>query len=144
MAATSELVMSFPGGRKVAARIGRHNVLTDQPVEVGGEDAAPSPFSLFLVSIGACAGFFALTFLQKRNLPTEGLEVRAIPHNGEDGVLANVEIEVKVPSSFPEKYREALVRTIEQCSVKRAIAAQPAFNVKIHGTAAEAPAASSH
>jgi putative redox protein len=40
-----------------------------------------------------------------------------------------------VPASFPEKYREALVRVADQCSVKRAIQAQPVFQVRTVVTA---------
>lgn len=128
MAEMESVRMSFPGGRRVMATIGRHSILTDQPEEVGGENAAPSPFSLFLASIGACAGFFALTFCQKRDLSIEGLEVVAEPH-AEEGALQRVEIRVKPPVGFPERYRAALVRAIEQCSVKRAIQAAPDFVV---------------
>lgn len=129
MAEMESVRMSFPGGRQVVATIGRHSILTDQPVEMGGEDAAASPYSLFLASIGACAGFFALTFCQRREIPIEGLEVEAHPH-AEDGVLRSVEIRVTPPAGFPERYLGALARAVEQCSVKRAIQAQPTFTVR--------------
>jgi putative redox protein len=130
MAETGGIEMRFPGGRKVVAIVGGHELLTDQPIDVGGEDAGPSPFALFVASIGACAGFFALTFLQKRGMSSAGLTVRALPRSV-DGTLSEVAIEVGLPPDFPEKYREALVRSIDQCSVKRAIAAQPAIGVTL-------------
>jgi ribosomal protein S12 methylthiotransferase accessory factor len=130
MAGTSDIELKFPGGRKVVAVVGGHEIPTDQPVDVGGEDTAPSPFSLFVASIAACAGFYALTFCQKRELSTEGLKVRARPHSVE-GTLAEVAIDVTLPPAFPEKYREALLRSVDQCSVKRAIAAQPRIAVTL-------------
>lgn len=142
MADMSEMTMSFPGGKKVIAHLGGHEILTDQPVSVGGEDAAPSPYSLFLASIGACAGFFVLSFCQKRDLPLEGVKVRAIPR-AKDNTLGAVDIEVEVPPDFPAKYRDPLVRAVEGCSVKRAIQAMPVFNVRVSGGApapARAPA----
>ena len=63
-------------------------------------------------------------------LPFEGIRIIERPTFGPDGVLASVELDIELPPSFPEKYREALVRVAEQCSVKRAIAAQPAFTVR--------------
>lgn len=130
MAEAASVKMGFPGGRRVSATIGHHTILTDQPREVGGDDEAPSPYSLFLASIGACAGFFALAFCQKRDLPTDGLEVTAFPRS-EDGSMKGIDIRVKVPEGFPERYRDALIRSIEQCSVKRAIQAQPEFTVEV-------------
>lgn len=130
MAEMESVTMGFPGGRRVTATIGGHTILTDQPRAVGGDDEALSPFSLFLASIGACAGFFALAFCQKRGLSTEGLEVVAHPR-AEEGSLVGVDVRLKVPADFPERYRAALVRSVEQCSVKRAIQAQPAFTVEV-------------
>jgi ribosomal protein S12 methylthiotransferase accessory factor len=45
-------------------------------------------------------------------------------------VLARVELDIEVPPTFPERYREALVRVADQCAVKKAIQAQPAFEVR--------------
>jgi ribosomal protein S12 methylthiotransferase accessory factor len=126
----SEIVVTIPGGRRVDARLGRHVVRTDQPQDNGGEDTAPSPFETFLASIGTCAGIFVQGFCQKRGLPTEGIRIVETPSYAEDGTLSGVALDIEVPASFPEKYREALVRVADQCSVKRAIAAQPRFQVR--------------
>ncbi len=70
-------------------------------------------------------------FCQKRGLPTEGIRIRQRnPFDRESGALQRVELDVEVPPAFPEKYREALVRVADQCAVKKAIQAQPAFSVK--------------
>lgn len=128
---SSELVVTLPGGKKVDARIGEHVVRTDQPLSNGGEDSAPSPFNLFLAAIGTCAGIYVAGFCQRRGLPTEGIRLRQRSHlDPETGVLARVEIDVEVPPGFPEKYREALVRVADQCAVKKAIQAQPVFEVR--------------
>lgn len=130
MAGTSEILVTLPGGRRVDAQIGKHRVHTDQPLGNGGEDSAPSPFETFLAAIGTCAGIFVQGFCQKRDLPTEGIRIRQQVRYGEDGVLAGVDLDIEVPASFPEKYREALVRVADQCSVKKAIQAQPRFQVR--------------
>src|SRR5215467_11404749 len=65
--------IQFPGGRRVEALHEGFWIRTDQPVVQGGAGSAPSPFDLFLASIGTCAGFYALRFCQQRNLDTEGL-----------------------------------------------------------------------
>ncbi|HET9552324.1 MAG TPA: OsmC family protein [Anaeromyxobacteraceae bacterium] len=127
----SEIVVTLPGNMRVDTEVGGHVIRTDQPVGSGGEDGAPSPFSLFLASIGTCAGVYVAGFCRKRELPTEGLRIRQRNHFDPDsGLLARVELEVEVPPTFPEKYREALVRVADQCPVKRAIQAAPAFQVR--------------
>ena len=131
MAGTNEILVTLPGGRRVDAQLGDHLVRTDQPVGNGGEDTAPSPYQLFLASLGTCAGIFVQGFCAKRELPTEGIRIRARPFNDpETGTLSRFEIDIEVPPEFPEKYREALVRVVDQCSVKRAIQAQPSFETR--------------
>jgi ribosomal protein S12 methylthiotransferase accessory factor len=97
----------------------------------GGEDSAPTPFDLFLASIGTCAGIFVAGFCQKRGLPTEGIRIAQRNHlDPETGALLRVELDVQVPAGFPERYLDALVRVADQCKVKRTIEGQPAFEVK--------------
>lgn len=127
----SEMIVTLPGGKRVDTRIGAHLVRTDQPAANGGEDTAPSPFQLFLASVGTCAGIFVAGFCQKRGLPTEGIRIRQRNHfHPETGVLAKVELDIEVPPAFPDKYYDALVRVADQCAVKKAIRAQPVFEVK--------------
>lgn len=131
MAETTELIITLPGGKKVDAAFDGMVVKSDQPVTNGGEGSAPSPFQLFLSSLGTCAGIYVAGFCQKRGVATDG--IRLVQRNRFDtqsGVLAGVDFEIQVPKDFPEKYYEALVRVVDQCAVKRAIQAQPAFSVK--------------
>lgn len=126
----SELTVTLPGGKRVDTRIGAHVIRTDQPAAGGGEDSAPAPFDLFLASIGTCAGIYVAGFCQKRGLPTEGIRIVQRNHADAEGTLTRVELEVVVPPGFPEKYLDALVRVADQCKVKKAIQAQPVFEVR--------------
>ena len=120
--------ISFPGGVAVAAQIGEFSLLTDQPVASGGDNSAPSPYALFLASIGTCAGFFALRFCQQREIATEGLGLSLdIERDAESRELRKVKIQL--PPGFPEKYRKAIIKATDQCAVKQAIIAQPEFVV---------------
>jgi len=131
MADTTELTITLPGGKQVDAAFGEFVVRTDQPVANGGEASAPSPFQLFLASLGTCAGIYVAGFCQKRGLPADGIRiVQRNRFDPESGVLAGVDFEIVVPKDFPEKYQDALVRVVDQCAVKRAIQAQPAFSVR--------------
>jgi ribosomal protein S12 methylthiotransferase accessory factor len=127
---SSEMIVTLPGGKRVDTQIGKHVIRTDQPAAGGGEDSAPAPFDLFLASIGTCAGIYVAGFCQKRGLPTEGIRIAQRNHTDESGTLVRVEMDVLLPAGFPEKYVEAVVRVADQCKVKKAIQAQPVFEVK--------------
>ena len=70
-----EMVIDFPGGARVDAHFGLFTVGTDQPPQGGGEGSAPTPFELFLSSIGTCAGIYVLGFCRQRSLPTDGIRI---------------------------------------------------------------------
>ena len=119
----------FPGGVAVEATNGGHTIRTDQPRKAGGADSAPSPFDLFLASIGTCGGYYALRFCQERALPTEGLGVTLETDLDERGRVTTVRLEIALPPDFPEKYRPAIVRAVEHCKVKAHIEEPPRFEV---------------
>ena len=81
-------------------------------------------------SLGACAGYFVLEFCQARSLPTLGITLRQRMEFDDAHVLRAIELEIEVPPAFPGKYRQALARAAEGCSVKKAIDAQPRFSVR--------------
>jgi ribosomal protein S12 methylthiotransferase accessory factor len=125
-----ELTIDFPGGACVDAHFGPYTVKTDQPPSGGGEGSAPTPFDLFLSSIGTCAGIYVLGFCKQRNLPTEG--VRIIEHvhrNPQSGMVEKIGLEIQVPPSFPQKYYDSLVRSAELCAVKKHLEHPPSFDI---------------
>ena len=126
-----EMEILFPGGKRVDALFDGFTVQTDQPVSSGGEDSAPAPFDLFLASIGTCAGIYVLSFCQQRSVPTEDIRlVQSNGRNAETGIL-EIGIDIVVPSGFPEKYRNALIRSAELCAVKKHITDQLiSFSIK--------------
>jgi ribosomal protein S12 methylthiotransferase accessory factor len=124
-----EMIIDFPGGARVDAHFGGFTVKTDQPLQGGGEDSAPTPFAVFLASIGTCAGIYVLGFCNQRNLPTEGIRIVERINYAQTGMADNIDLEIQVPAEFPVKYYDALVRSADQCKVKQTLANPPKFNV---------------
>lgn len=126
-----DIVVTFPGGSRVDAQVGAHLIRTDQPVHLGGEDSAPTPFTTFLASIGACAGIYVLGFLRQRGLPTDQIRlVQSLEVNPLTKMVSLVAIDIQLPPDFPEKYRQPLIRAAEQCAVKKHLEAPPRFEVR--------------
>ena len=122
----------FEGGLGVSADLRGHRVLTDQPASSGGDGTAPSPFDLFLASLATCAGYYALQFCRKRSIDESGLAVTLeVDKDPETGRLRELNFEVSPPAALPEKYREALLRAVDQCAVKRALGAPPVMASKL-------------
>jgi putative redox protein len=125
-----EMVIDFPGGARVDAHFGPYNVETDQPPAGGGAGAAPTPFALFLSSIGTCAGIYVLGFCRQRGLSAEGIRIVQRAHSDPfTRMISKVDLEIQVPPDFPEKYRPSLVRSAELCAVKKHLETPPQFEV---------------
>lgn len=125
-----EMTVTFPGGARVDAQLGAHTIRTDQPLHAGGQDSAPAPFSLFLASIGTCAGIYVLGFCRQRGLPTEGIRiVQRVEADPRTRLIGRLTLEIQVPPTFPEKYKEALVRAASQCAVKKHLESPPLMEV---------------
>ena len=124
----------FPGGKRVYADYGGFTFETDQPASGGGDDSAPSPFNLFLASIGTCAGIFALGFMQQRGIDPAGSHITMRQHfDPEVGRITKMDLELELPPGFPEKYRAAIVNAMNLCTVKKHLLAPPSFELTTVG-----------
>ncbi len=125
-----DMLITFPGGAQVDANFGPYTVQTDQPPQGGGTGTAPTPFALFLASIGTCAGIYVLGFLKQRGLSTEGVRiVQRIHREPSNGRVGQVELEIQTPPDFPAKYQDGLIRSAELCAVKKHIEHPPNFSI---------------
>ncbi len=121
-----EMTILFPGGDRVDARYDGMTVTTNQ------DGSSPAPFELFLASIGTCAGFYVYRFCRQRNLPTDGLTVRQTAHvDPSTGLIGRIELNVGLPSGFPDRYRDAIVRAAQSCAVKKHLERPPDLAVRI-------------
>ena len=124
-----EILIDFPGGQRVDAHFNNFTVMTDQP-SMSRPGSAPTPFSLFLTSLGTCAGIYVLGFCQQRGLPTEGITiVQRMETDPFTRMISKIFLEIRVPPTFPEKYRPSLIRSAELCAVKKHMENPPAFEV---------------
>ena len=125
-----EMEITFPGGARVDASFGGLSVKTDQPAQGGGSGSAPTPFATFLASIGTCAGIYVLGFCQQRGLPTKDIKIiQRMQSNPTTGLVGKISLDIQLPPDFPEKYKAAVIKSAEQCAVKKHLEHPPVFEV---------------
>jgi putative redox protein len=125
-----EMTVDFPGGARVNAHFGSFTVETDQPKLYGGDNAAPSPFELFLASLATCAGFYVLGYCKTRGISTEGIRLfQKLEQDPDSKLVKKVRIEIQLPPEFPSKYSSAVIKAAESCLVKKHLEHPPAFEV---------------
>ena len=121
-----EMTIHFPGNKRVASTYKGFTVQTDQPQSEGGDGSAPEPFDLFLSSLGTCAGVYIVFFCESRNLPTDGISMTLrFRRNEKTHLVETIKMDIALPPDFPAKYRNAVIRAAQMCTVKRTLAQPP-------------------
>jgi len=125
------IAVTYAGGDRLRVDVRGHVLLTDQPVEDGGEDTAPTPTEMFVSSLAACVTFYAERFLRRHGLSTEGLKVTADYQWGENPHrVGEIVLKVEAPG-LTEVKREAFERVIEHCTVHNTLSVPPVVRVNL-------------
>lgn len=131
---TMEMQIHFPGGKRVTSLYKGFTVETDQPGSEGGNDSAPEPYDLFLSSIGTCAGVYIVYFCESRDISTEGISMTlGFDRNEKTHLMEKIAIQIHLPPEFPDKYRKAVIRAAEMCTVKRNLINPPEIHITATG-----------
>ncbi len=125
-----EIRVTLPGGSRVDAEYRGFTMATDQPVQAGGTNSAPAPFDLFLGSLATCAGYYVLAFCRERRIATDGITLSMATERPQGSkLITRIAIAIHLPPGFPEKYRSAVVKAADACTVKAHLLHPPAFEI---------------
>jgi ribosomal protein S12 methylthiotransferase accessory factor len=114
---------------RASARTSSTRISPSTPAE---PEAPSGPFDLFLASLATCVGTYVLGFCQARRLSTDGIALRLrVEVEPATKLPKRIRLELALPASFPDKYRDAVRRAAEGCKVKKAIAAAPVVEVVV-------------
>lgn len=115
-----EMKITFEGKAKVNAEYKGITIRTDQPAP-SGDGSAPAPFDLFLASLGTCAGIYVKSFCDQRGIATDDIYItQSISgYDTDKKLISGIKIDIHLPASFPEKYKDAIINAASLCAVKR-------------------------
>jgi putative redox protein len=125
------ITVNYENGDRLRVDVRGHELNTDQPLEDGGGDTAPTPTELFLSGLAACIAFYAERFLRRNGLPAAGLQVSCAytwaenPHR-----VGEIQLTVDAPGLTPQK-RAAFERVVEHCTVHNTLQHPPAIELRI-------------
>ena len=126
----------YLGGVRFESESRGHTILSDQPVENGGEDAGMTPPELMLASLGTCAGFYAVQYLRAHKLPADLLVVRVEAGKASQPArLGAFRIEVESPAAADSKHHEGLLRAVKKCLIHNTLTMVPAIDITVQAPA---------
>jgi putative redox protein len=131
-----ETSITYLDGVRFEAESRGHKVICDQPAGDAAADTGMAPPEFLLVSLGTCAGYYALQYLKARSLSTEGLAVRVIAEKATQPVrLGSFRIEVTAPG-LEARHHEGILRAVKLCLVHNTLVHPPAIETVLKTEAA--------
>ena len=124
--------VSYEGGDRFTLTVRGHDVVMDQPRDVGGEDDGATPTELFIGTIAACVGFYAERFLRRHDLSPEGLRIEVNFDMAEErpARVRTIDIRVVAPS-LSEERRTAFERVIDHCTLHNTLRDPPQVHIDV-------------
>jgi putative redox protein len=124
--------VGFPDSTRIQTRTRGLVMETGLPPDRGGDPEAPGPFDILLCSLAACTGFHVLCFLEERGFSLAGAGVNIDAERGPDShLLETISIEIRVPEGFPDKYKDAVIRSAGQCLIREQLGRPPEFRMSV-------------
>ncbi|HJT20835.1 MAG TPA: OsmC family protein [Nitrospira sp.] len=127
------LTVAYHSGTRHDITSGKHRVITDQPVEDGGQDAGVSPVELFVGAVASCVSYFVGRFCARHNIPRDGMTVDAEwfmtdgPHR-----VGRINLSIHVPRRLTQDQKEKLLKVAHGCTVHQSVAVAPKVAIDLN------------
>jgi uncharacterized OsmC-like protein len=126
-----EVTVQHLGDVKFEASARGHHAICDQPAGNGGSDAGMTPPEYLLVSLGTCAGFYAVQYLKARSLAHGDLEVKVSAEKAaQPARLGQFRIEVIVPG-LDAQHQAGVLRAVKACLIHNTLIHAPAIETVV-------------
>ena len=111
---------SIPGTLRQEVVIGgRHRLITDEPVELGGDDSGPAPHELLSAALGACVSTTLVMYARRKGW--ELGDVRVAVDYDHRATPRRCEVDISVSAELSEEQLERLEAVAAACPVRRSI-----------------------
>jgi putative redox protein len=113
---------------------GRHRLLADEPLQVGGSDSGPNPYDLLLAALGACTSMTLRLYADGKSLMLRRVTVR-LTHSRihaadcescetKSGMLDRIERSIELDGDLDEAQRARLLEIADKCPVHRTLTSE--------------------
>jgi len=110
---------------------GNHHLRADEPVSVGGSDAAPGPYDYLLIALGVCTSMTVGLYARRKQFPLENITV-SLRHSRihaqdceecetKEGMLDRIDTYIELTGSLTVEQRAKLIEIAGKCPVYRTL-----------------------
>jgi putative redox protein len=112
-------------------RAGRHLLVADEPVAVGGEDAGPGPYDYLLAALGACTSMTMRLYAERKGISADRFSIR-LSHrrihaedcadcDTKDGNIDEITRDITIAGDVTGPERARLMEIADRCPVHQTL-----------------------
>jgi len=120
---------------------GKHTVLADEPVTVGGTDTGPGPYDLLLAGLGACTSMTMRMYADFKGIPLERASV-TMRHGKihatdcedcetREGKIDRIDREIEITGPLDDAARAKLLEIADKCPVHRTLHSEVKIDTRL-------------
>jgi putative redox protein len=109
----------------------QHELITDEPKDHGGDDAAPSPQEMLAASLASCTAITMEMYAERKGWDIGEVVVDVDYEPAQRGSPTKFEMVVKLPKELPEEQREKLMTIAAKCPVHRTLEGEVMFDERM-------------
>lgn len=106
---------------KTEVYIDQHEIIVDEPAEVGGADLGPKPTALLLSSLGTCKAITMRMYADQKQWPLDGVEIKLSSEIVKSNLQQTTFIRctITLMGDLDESQRERLYKISDKCPVHK-------------------------
>lgn len=102
-------------------KMGQHELVADEPTDLGGQDLGPAPTQLLLSSLGTCKAITMRMYADRKEWPLESVEVllsaETVPSNQQQTTY--IRCTIKLHGDLDEKQKARIYKIAEKCPIHK-------------------------
>jgi putative redox protein len=124
---------------KHTVQVRGHQVMVDEPLDTGGEDAGPDPQELLAASLASCTAITMEMYAARKGWDIGKVEVDVQYTPAERGCPTRFELVLRLPEELPAEQVERLRVIAAKCPVHRTLDGEIMFQERLERTSAPQP-----